>query len=106
MPFTSLKRKSPASEKSRLSLDAFIDAAEDYAAGKSNVFPLTKGRMYFPNKRSKKVHATFTLSPEAKHKLDVCAEQTGISRSRLIRIWLDKLGPDELKQFYLDSLVE
>lgn len=106
MPFTSLKRKLPASDKRCLSLDEFIDDAENYAAGRDNVFPISNGRSEQRGIKVKKINATFSLTPQAKQKLDRCSRQTGISRSRLIRIWLDGLDEENLDADYSSSAIE
>ncbi|BDX06323.1 ribbon-helix-helix domain-containing protein [Planctobacterium marinum] len=105
MPFTSLKRKLPVSEKRNLSLDAFIDDAERYAAGLDNVYPIVQGKIQLKESK-KKLRATFSLSCEAKQKLDLCSQKTGIARSRLIRIWLEGLDEEQLQAQYCQSEVE
>ena len=106
MPFTSLKRKLPASEKRNLSLDEFIDEAERYAAGLDNVVPITKEKAGLVKNKEKKLRATFSLSSQAKRKLDLYSQQTGIARSRLIRIWLQSLDEEQLQAQYCQSKVE
>lgn len=111
MPFTSLKRKSPASDTKQLSIEQFIDGAEEYANGNrpseaSNVvnLPLAEQNKLMSqaivahhqgipqSKKGKMIRATFTLTPECKARLDKLSYLTGESRSGLIRQWLNNQG--------------
>ena len=104
MPFTNLKRKSPTSERKFSDVEQFIGEAEAYAAGLNscnnsvgnglNVVDLKSVKANpalsdIQKVKPKMQRATFTLSREAKQQLDALSQQTGIARSRLIRIWLD-----------------
>lgn len=112
MSLSSLKRKSPAQGKKSVSVEQFIDGAQAYARGGEkvidNVFdlPVVTLSTKDPTNKLRKSNATFSLSVEAKQTLDFWAVKTGISRSRLIRIWLDLLTESEIEDKYLKSKLE
>ena len=119
MPYSSLKRKSPAFERSvtpkqkLLDVEAFIDEAQDYAIGKSppvksNVVELKYLQQLNEdiNHKNKMQPSTFTLSKDAKERIGDLAMQTGISRSRLIRIWLSEdFASEQILKFITSDVV-
>ncbi|MBU3021516.1 ribbon-helix-helix domain-containing protein [Aestuariibacter sp. A3R04] len=94
MSLSSLKKSKPSVERvCAVSVDDFIDDAVNYASGQDSVV-----RTLYPSlKTNGKPHshgepmrrATFTLSEESIEQLKSLSAQTGICRSRLIRIWAD-----------------
>lgn len=85
MSLSSLKKSAPSAELKCLSVDEFIHGAELYANGLNLVVPVeADDTQHEPLKR-----ATFTLGKVAINKLNALAENTGIAKSRLIRMWLD-----------------
>lgn len=109
MGFTNLKRNSLSAIDKAVTLDEFIDDAELYARGKSRKPHLRAVTSHpgdiqvgvkegTPSPEPMK-RANFTLTGDALNRLIAASEETGISRSRLIRIWLDQLSPEQLAQF-------
>lgn len=100
MSLLSLKKSAPSASPQVMSLDAFIDDALHYAAGNFTV----KAKMYSglvnaPDrkqltqddaKQEHKRHATFSLDIKTIEQLTALSQETGISRSRLIRILVDE----------------
>jgi len=85
MSLSSLKKSAPSAELKYVSVDEFIHGAELYANGLNLVVPVeSDDTQHEPLKR-----ATFTLGKVAINKLNALAENTGIAKSRLIRMWLD-----------------
>jgi hypothetical protein len=88
MALTDLKKNSTRSNKHAFSVDEFIADAENYAMGKPQIVSvrqvagddqeplISKGPMR---------HATFTLSEEAIEVLNQLSQDTGVSKSKLIR---------------------
>lgn len=94
MSLSSLKKSKPSVERvSAVSVDDFINDAVNYASGQEGVV-----RTLYPTQnQSEKTciqadpmrRATFTLSEETIEQLKTLSSQTGICRSRLIRIWAE-----------------
>jgi hypothetical protein len=85
MSLSSLKKSAPSAELKYVSVDEFIHGAELYANGlKVALTDDCTANQQEPLKR-----ATFTLGKVAINKLNALAENTGIAKSRLIRMWLD-----------------
>ncbi|GAA0363756.1 hypothetical protein GCM10009092_30170 [Bowmanella denitrificans] len=104
MTFASLKKKSPSASPEQVSVDDFIDEANLYAMGLSKVVPLHPADHQQDVAEPFKSHC-FTLSIQAREKLDQLCEATGISRSRLLRIMLNELHPELDKARYLASQI-
>ncbi|WDT85214.1 ribbon-helix-helix protein, CopG family [Alteromonas sp. 009811495] len=104
MSLLNLKKSKPLVKPALRSVDAFIDDAILYAQGKhdsistvpnnansqiseldNRVVPLRK-----PKQAKGMRHATFTLTPECIDKLTVLSDETGSSRSALIRQWIQE----------------
>ena len=104
MSLLNLKKSKPLAKPALRSVDAFIDDAILYAQGKhdsistvpnnansqiseldNRVVPLRK-----PKQAKGMRHATFTLTPECIDKLTVLSDETGSSRSALIRQWIQE----------------
>ncbi|MDF2178532.1 hypothetical protein P2G88_09725 [Aliiglaciecola sp. CAU 1673] len=111
MTFANLKKRSPSVNTDAVktvSVEAFIQEAENYARGLSNVLPFDAAAHESdiahhdggPLKQS-----SAYLSAEGKERLDRLSELTGISRSRLVRIWLSELHPESDAPKYLASQV-
>lgn len=79
-------------------VDDFIAGAAAYAAGERNVVPFRSNQLHEHCKR-----ATFTLTRNAIEQLAVLSQQTGIPKSRLIRIWLDNIDWQDDLDLYLTS---
>ena len=86
MSLSSLKKSAPSAEHlPQVSVDEFIQGAEFYARGLKLVHNAEhECETDEPMKR-----ATFTLGKVAIAKLNALSAQTGIAKSRLIRLWLD-----------------
>ncbi|GAB3012101.1 replication protein RepA [Bowmanella dokdonensis] len=103
MTFASLKKKSPSASPESLSVDDFIDDAENYARGISKVVTLHPEPPGYSGEPLRS-HC-FTLSEEVWGKLDRLSELSGISRSRLLRILLNDLQPETDLPRFLASQV-
>jgi hypothetical protein len=85
MSLSSLKKSAPSAELKPVTVDEFIHGAEFYACGLQLVtIAEHKDLSDEPLKR-----ATFTLGKVAIAQLNALSANTGIAKSRLIRIWLD-----------------
>ena len=103
MTFASLKKSSPSASPESISVDDFIDDAENYARGKSKVVPLRPGASAGSGAP---LHShCFTLSDEDWLKLSLLSDRSGISRSRLLRILLGDLLPETDLPRFLASQV-
>lgn len=108
MSLCSLKKSTQSAKQAApVSIDSFIDDALTYAAGKPTaarlyalpeaapvVTPLPAGPMR---------RATFTLTEDAINKLGELSATTGICRSRLIRIWIEKQTGESLSCLLADK---
>ncbi|MDP4536026.1 replication protein RepA [Alkalimonas collagenimarina] len=86
MGLRDLRKKSTPSEKPKVSVDDFIEDANNYAMGLPKVVSL---RQQLPDEeqgpRLPMRHATFTLSPEAIEALNQLSELTGEAKSKIVR---------------------
>lgn len=94
MSLSSLKKSKPSVERvSAVSVDDFINDAVNYASGQESVVrTLYPAQNEFGSTIAQTVpmrRATFTLSEETIEQLKILSSNTGICRSRLIRIWAD-----------------
>lgn len=108
MSFSNLKRKSPSANREALAVDDFIQQAEHYARGENTqakVVKLVPDKSAGKNDLSRLKPCTHTLSLQAKARLEVLAGQTGLSRSRLLRILLCDLPPEQILALTKNSKV-
>lgn len=106
MTFASLKKSSPSASPKAVSVDDFIEDAENYARGLNKVVRLHPSATTTGEGQCEPLRTTsVTLTTEAREKLDLLCEQTGISRSRLMRIWLAGVEVELEKDLYLASQV-
>jgi predicted DNA-binding protein len=106
MTFASLKKSSPSASPEAISVDEFIEDAENYARGLNKVVRLHSCAAAPVEGHCEPVKTTsVTLTKEAREKLDLLACRTGISRSRLMRIWLAGVEVELEKDLYLASQV-
>ncbi|WP_394130979.1 replication protein RepA [Shewanella maritima] len=101
MNLTDLKRKKPKQRRKAVNIDDFIEDANNYAQGKSTLTdtgrpstdPLSKPQKSAKglDKKSAKVyrHATFTLTETCITQLNELSTDTGLPKSKLIRILID-----------------
>ena len=96
MSFADLKKKKTAPKSQKVSIDDFIDGATTYSKGghqrELKPYQLTKKNKY---KRAK--HATFSLTDKCIEQLNNLAKETGINKSRLIRMLVNKTNKCEIK---------
>lgn len=113
MTFANLKKKSLSAspEVSRpraVSVEDFIEQAEHYARGLCGVLPFrTEQPVVVPATQDDgplKQSCAY-LSADAKDKLDRLSAVTGISRSRLVRIWLSEVHPERDAPRFIASQV-
>ncbi len=108
MSLLNLKRKSPSPSKAEAyprdgreaHLEAFINGAVAYSAGHSTVVSLMPARSCEVCRCKK---ANFSLNDQTIERLNLLSHHTGISKSRLIRIWLDQLDWNRDLDHYLHS---
>lgn len=97
MGLCSLKRSTQSAKALDVSVETFIDGAQHYAAGERRLplsaIPdsLSGPPLLLPvTVCSARRRATFSLNESTIEKLSQLSEQTGVSRSRLIRIWVER----------------
>lgn len=121
MSLLSLRKPSPPAEPESSSgwsdvsgpepawdVDDFIEGALDYAAGNKNVISLRQSLAAIgpPSRRQQRCkRATFTLTDEARDKLALLSCQTGIPKSRLIRIWLSGINWQDDPEAFISSRI-
>ncbi|GGI96754.1 replication protein RepA [Shewanella hanedai] len=93
MSLTDLKRRKKKSPRDSISVDDFIEDANNYAFGQQsavsrNKKKLKQAQLNGLDKHSTKIfkHATFSLTEDAIIVLDDLATQSKIAKSRLLRI--------------------
>ncbi|QJR80037.1 replication protein RepA [Alteromonas pelagimontana] len=99
MGLCSLKKSTPSVNPKAVSIEEFIDDALVYASGQHALQQgvwqddiQARNTFSFPDESEDKPkrRATFTLTESTIFALSEIAELTGISRSRLIRIWAEQ----------------
>ena len=93
MSLADLKKQQTKVKVKKLSVEDFIDDAKAYALGKSIIGQKSvkkKVDRVKANRTSRAKHATFSLSEDCIAQLTELAQQTGINKSKLIRILIDK----------------
>lgn len=96
MSLSDLKKKKTTERKRELSVEEFIEDAKAYAQGRSAITtesPKVSARKF--------KNATFTLSPENIQQLSELSQQSGIAKSKIIRLLIEyqsNLSVEELKQ--------
>jgi hypothetical protein len=89
MSLANLQKRTPSRKPQAITVDEFINQAELYAQGQNSIFSLPVKRLEPVSFRQKCLkRATFTLGEMAIRQLTQLSQQTGIAKSRLIRIWL------------------
>ena len=98
MSLTDLKRKKLKTDRSKLSVDDFIEDANNYAFGKPSAMNLgtsssedSAAAFKGLDKKTTKSyrHATFTLTERSIAQLDKLAKQTKIAKSKLLRLLIE-----------------
>ncbi|MFB2641341.1 replication protein RepA [Shewanella bicestrii] len=94
MSLTDLKRKKPKQVIKSVSVDDFIEDANNYALGKASILSIPTAEPKGLDKKSAKIyrHATFTLTETSISQLDGLAKETKIAKSRLLRILIDEFS--------------
>lgn len=106
MSLTDLKKKSTRSKVTRCTVEAFINNAENYARGYDNVISINTGRpgepentawgssppVETPTAKQPFRRATFTLSEECIESLALLSQQTGCSKSHLVRVLIQRFA--------------
>lgn len=95
MSLCSLKKSTPSAKREEsVTVDSFIEEAIAYASGKDvirHLYPVScDNDLQVQPPVGPMRRATFTLTQDAIDQLAELSEQTGICRSRLIRIWIDQ----------------
>lgn len=105
MSLADLKKKKDKKPVKKLSVEDFIDDATAYSQGQSQLGeqatnqPATMKRKN--NKRRSKrrtKHATFSLSQECIVQLNELTKETGINKSKLVRLLVDSTTPNTIKE--------
>ncbi|MCH4293708.1 MULTISPECIES: ribbon-helix-helix domain-containing protein [Shewanella] len=91
MSLTDLKRKKPKLDRDKISVEDFIEDANNYALGRPTIIDEEGRNLRIKlglDKSTTKVyrHATFSLTTKSIEQLDDLAKQTGIAKSKLLRI--------------------
>lgn len=92
MSLSNLKKSTPSAKPRAISVEDFIDQALHYANGEppvAHVITVPEKACAEPMRR-----ATFTLSEVNRQKLTLLSHSRGISRSGLIRSWIDQAYDD------------
>lgn len=103
MTLANLKKCGPSVNRQPVSVDEFIDGALRYANGCQNIVNLPVKGSEDSARNCHLKRATFTLGETAIGQLEALSLQTGIAKSRLIRIWLDRQHQSGELQDYLVS---
>ena len=108
MSLIDLKKSSVSkAKKKKVTVDEFIDDAENYAAGKPKVVSSDKTdvdqamitkesatdwpKHQLKQSKSTKRHATFTLSEDAIVQLNLLSQESKLAKSHIIRILVNEL---------------
>lgn len=98
MSLTDLKRKKPKHDRKAVSVDDFIEDANNYAFGKQTVVgqspqmqQSTEDFLRGLDKKSVKIyrHATFTLTEKSISQLNELSKNSQIAKSKLLRMLID-----------------
>lgn len=101
MSLTDLKRKKLKTDRSKLTVDDFIEDANNYAFGKPSVIDVGPDALVPPptvkkglDKKTTKSyrHATFTLTERSIAQLDKLAKQTKVAKSKLLRLLIEEFS--------------
>lgn len=84
MSLCSLKKSTPSAKPVTVSVDDFIAGADLYARGGQ---PVAANQPELPGPMRR---ATFTLTETTIERLTLLSEQSGMARSRLVRLWVDR----------------
>ncbi|GGP46999.1 replication protein RepA [Shewanella algicola] len=96
MSLTDLKRKKLKDTRNKVSVDEFIEDANNYALGKTSEqnSPSQTTAQFLKglDKKSTKIyrHATFTLTEKSISQLDEIAKTTKIAKSKILRVLIDE----------------
>jgi hypothetical protein len=106
MSLTDLKRKKPKDTRVKVSVDDFIEEANNYALGlgtfhgQAYITLTTQDFLKGLDKKSTKLyrHATFTLTEKSISQLDDIAKNSKIAKSKILRILIDEFYQQSLTQ--------
>lgn len=101
MSLTDLKRKKKKIHKANISVEDFIEDANNYALGKPSMVEGVEIPVKGLDKKTTKIfrHATFTLTEKSIAQLTQIAKETNIAKSRLLRIFIqDFVDKNETEQ--------
>ncbi len=92
MSLTDLKRKKKKVQQTKISVEDFIEDANNYALGKPSVLEAKPARPKGLDKSTTKIfrHATFTLTEQSIAQLNALSKETNIAKSRLLRIFIQE----------------
>ncbi|MGL5396206.1 MAG: replication protein RepA [Shewanella sp.] len=100
MSLTDLKRKKPKQVIKVVSVEDFIEDANNYASGKASILAIPPVEPKGLDKKSAKLyrHATFTLTETSIAQLDLLAKETKVAKSRLLRILIDEFSQRKVEE--------
>ncbi|MCG9966117.1 MAG: replication protein RepA [Shewanella sp.] len=100
MSLTDLKRKKPKQVIKVVSVEDFIEDANNYASGKASILAVPPAEPKGLDKKSAKIyrHATFTLTETSIAQLDLLAKETKVAKSRLLRILIDEFSQRKVEE--------
>jgi len=107
MSLADLKKKKTKKKRQPVSVDDFIDDATSYSQGRSALNSSTtvlssQTKHHSPLKCKRFKNATFSLSQASIVQLSQLAKETGISKSKLIRILVANADAVALKNLKLE----
>ncbi|QOL26463.1 replication protein RepA [Thalassotalea sp. LPB0316] len=110
MSLTDLKKVNTGKKQKRkkVSVDAFINDAVNYAKGKPKVVSARPSQSTVNQEKVAKKnykHATFTLNQQAIDTLQLLADETDLAKSHILRILLGS-DPDEALKQRLLSIID
>lgn len=107
MSLTDLKRKKPKQIIKPVSVDDFIEDANNYALGKASLLATATTQTIVKglDKKSTKIyrHATFTLTENSISQLETLSKSNNIAKSRLLRILINEFS--QLSPIQQDHIV-
>ncbi|QLE85990.1 MULTISPECIES: hypothetical protein [Shewanella] len=105
MSLTDLKKRKNKTPRAKMSVEEFIEDANNYAFGQPSTMGLTKKKTKTASsvnskKRTSKIyrHATFTLTETSITQLNALASHTTLAKSKLIRIMIAEFSQKSAKE--------
>ncbi|MDP2560583.1 ribbon-helix-helix protein, CopG family [Psychrobium sp. 1_MG-2023] len=98
MSLADLKKKKPQKKRKKLTVEDFIDDAQAYSKGEPNISrpeelnqPTSAGSDCKKSTKKRTRHATFSLSEQCIAQLGELAQESGVNKSKLIRMMVKQI---------------